>query len=47
MWPYGNWGKASYLEPITTDFPQYGPGGVTQVITHSPINIDNITRLPK
>ena len=45
--PYGNWGKASYLEPITTDFPQFGPGGATQVITHSPINIDNITILPK
>ncbi len=45
--PYGNWGKASYFEPITTDFPQFGPGGATQVITHSPINIDNITRLPK
>lgn len=45
--PYGNWGKASYLEPITTDFPQFGSGGATKVITHSPINIDNITRLPR
>ena len=45
--PYGNWGKASYFEPITKDFPQFGPGGATQVITHSPINIDNIIRLRK
>lgn len=45
--PYGNWGKASYLEPITTDFPQFGSGGATQVITHSPIKIKSITKLPK
>lgn len=45
--PYGNWGKASYLEPITTDFPQFGSGGATQVITHSRIKIKSITKLPK
>lgn len=45
--PYGNWGKASYLEPITKDFPQFGSGGATQVITHSKIKIDSITKLPK
>ena len=45
--PHGNWGKASHLEPITSDFPQFGPGGATQVITHSQINIDAITQLPK
>ena len=45
--PYGNWGRASYLEPITKDFPQFGGGGATQVITHSSINIDSITKLPK
>lgn len=44
--PYGNWGKASYLEPITQDFPQFGPGGATQVITHSKIKIDFIIQLP-
>ena len=26
--PYGNWGRASYLEPITKDFPQFGLGGL-------------------
>ena len=45
--PYGNWGKASYLEPITTDFPQFGSGGATQVITHSKIKIKSITKLFK
>ena len=45
--PYGNWGKASYLEPLTTDFPQFGAGGATQVITHSNIKIDSIIKLPK
>lgn len=45
--PYGNWGKASYLEPLTTDFPQFGFGGATQVITHSNIKIDSIIKLPK
>ncbi len=42
---YGNWGKASYLEPITIDFPQFGSGGATQVITHSKITIKSITKL--
>ncbi len=45
--PFGNWGKAPYLEPITKDFPQFGNGGATQVITHSDIQIDLITKLPK
>ena len=45
--PYGNWGKSPYLEPVTKDFPQFGPGGATQVITHSEIHIDSITKLPK
>ena len=44
--PFGNWGKASYLEPITNDFPQFGNGGATQAITHSHIIIDSITKLP-
>ena len=45
--PYGKWGKAKYLEPITQDFPEFGLGGATQVITHSEIKIDTITKLPK
>ena len=45
--PHGDWGKASYLEPITQDFPEFGAGGATQVITHSEIEIDTITNLPK
>ena len=45
--PYGDWGRASYLEPITQDFPQFGAGGATQVITHSEIRIDIITKLPQ
>ena len=45
--PHGDWGRASYLEPITRDFPEFGAGGATQVITHSEISIDAITNLPK
>lgn len=45
--PYGNWGKASYLEPVTKDFPEFGSGGAAQVITHSEIKIDTIINLPK
>ncbi len=45
--PYGNWGQAPYLEPITTNFPQFGPGGATQAITHSEISLDSIIKLPK
>ncbi len=45
--PYGKWGEALYLEPITKDFSEFGSGGATQVITHSEIVIDLITKLPK
>ena len=31
--PHGDWGNASYLEPIIRDFPDHGLGGATQVIT--------------
>ena len=43
--PYGKWGTAPYLEPITTDFPQFGDGGASQVVTHCIVNIDTITVL--
>ena len=36
--PYGQWGKASYLEPITKDYKKFGPGKATQAITYSQIN---------
>ncbi len=45
--PHGDWGKASYLEPITVDFPQFGSGGATQAITHSKIRIDTIIKIPR
>ena len=45
--PHGKWGTADYLEPITRDYPEYGPGGATQAITHSQIRIDSIEQLPK
>ena len=41
----GNWGKASYIEPITTDFSQFGRGCAAQAITHSKIKIDSIIKL--
>jgi hypothetical protein len=43
--PYGNWGKATYLEPLTKDFPQYGIGGATQVLINGDITVSEIWRL--
>ena len=43
--PKGKWGSADYLEPIIKDYPEYGPGGATQVITHQQISVDSITYL--
>lgn len=44
--PQGNWGMASYLEPIARDFPQFGMGGATQAITYSEIfNVVSIFQL--
>lgn len=45
--PKGKWGEADYFEPITKDFPEFGPGGATQAVTTKPIKIDSITHLPK
>ena len=36
-----------YLEPITNSLPQFGADGATQTITHSGIQIDSITYLPR
>lgn len=35
--PYGQWNNASYVESITKDYPRFGTGGATQVITNTPI----------
>ncbi len=40
--PQGQWGKADYLEPITTDFPQFGHGGATQAVTTKPILVNKV-----
>ncbi|KKN93989.1 hypothetical protein LCGC14_0192530 [marine sediment metagenome] len=40
--PKGQWGNADYLEPITSDFVQYGPGGATQAITGRQVSVDKI-----
>lgn len=40
--PKGQWGKADYPEPITNDFPQFGPGGATQAVTTKPIFVNKI-----
>lgn len=40
--PNGQWGKADHLEPITTDFPQFGPGGATQAVTTKPILVNKV-----
>ena len=38
--PNGMYGASSILEPLAVDFPQFGAGGATQVITYSPIQIN-------
>ncbi len=44
--PKGQWGAADYLEPLTSDYKNFGPGGATQAITYSQINsVNNITKL--
>ena len=40
--PYGEWGNAKHLEPITKDFPNFGQGGATQAITTKEIYLDKI-----
>ena len=45
--PNGEWGKASWLEPITKDNPIYGPGGATQAVTNQKIILDSLKDLLK
>ncbi|MBP3195352.1 MAG: hypothetical protein J6M05_06775 [Cardiobacteriaceae bacterium] len=43
--PNGKWNTADYPEPITKDYPKYGPGGATQAITHKEIKLDSLEDL--
>ena len=43
----GSYGKGELLEPITKDFPQFGPGGATQAVTLSPIELLELIDLLK
>ncbi len=43
--PNGKWGQASWLEPITKDFPKYGSGGATQAITYQKIKLNELKYL--
>ncbi len=45
--PNGQWGNAKWLEPITKDFPKYGPGGATQAITNKQIILNDLINLNK
>ena len=45
--PYGKWGHASWLEPITRDFPKYGAGGASQAITNKVIKLNDLVDLLK
>jgi hypothetical protein len=40
--PYGKWGTAEHLEPLTKDFLDKGPGGATQAITRQEIRAKRI-----
>ncbi|MCE9647406.1 MAG: hypothetical protein K8S20_15540 [Chloroflexi bacterium] len=43
--PYGNNGGAPWLEPLTVDYPEFGPGGATQAITNRQILINQVISL--
>ncbi len=43
--PNGKWGTASWKEPITKDFPNFGQGGATQAITNHSIILDELEDL--
>ena len=45
--PKGVWGKASWLEPITKSYPEYGAGGATQAVTNQKIKLDSLIDLLK
>ena len=45
--PNGKWGQASWLEPITKDFPKYGPGGATQALTYQKIKLNSLKNLSR
>ncbi|MHB8127234.1 MAG: RHS repeat-associated core domain-containing protein [Desulfitobacteriaceae bacterium] len=45
--PNGNWGNANHLEPLTRDFPEFGPGGASQVITNQSIRLEELIKLMK
>ena len=45
--PNGKWGQASWLEPITKDFPKYGPGGATQALTYQKIKLNSLKDLSR
>ena len=46
--PKGQWGNANYLEPITKDFKNFGPGGISQGVIEGKIPVDpsTIKKLP-
>ena len=46
--PKGDWGRADYLEPLTTDFKKFGPGNATQAIIKGKLPVDptTIEKLP-
>ncbi len=43
--PYGKWGQADWLEPLTKDFQEYGEGGATQAVTNQRIVLDSLKDL--
>ena len=45
--PNGKWGQASWLEPITKDFPKYGHGGATQALTYQKIKLNSLKDLSR
>jgi hypothetical protein len=40
--PNDNWDRGTRLEPRTSFFREYGPGGATQAITHSSIQVNEL-----
>jgi hypothetical protein len=46
--PLGEHGRAGSLEPLTKDFPNFGPGKGSQVVVTGPVRVtpDSLTKLP-
>lgn len=43
--PRGKWGEADYLEPLTSDYPEFGQGGASQIIFNNKVRVKEVVDL--